>query len=286
MHFALLLTVASALCWSTFDVCRKSLVTHTRPVPLAAILAWAQAPVFGLWALSVGDTAGPELGYLWPGLATLALNLGASIGFFAALRRGDLSKTVPLLSLSPVFSALMGQWILDEQLRQTQWGGIGLVVTGALFLAWPKGDQKSGEKADFVGSLLMIMTAALWAGTAVYDKVSLDHVGLAMHAGLQTVALAVVLTAGLLLSGRAGEMTSVRRRPAVFWASVLVSTAALGLQLEAVQRIQVGLMESIKRATGMVSAIVLGRLLFAEPLSATKWLSVCAMAVGVWLLVN
>jgi len=137
-----------------------------------------------------------------------------------------------------------------------------------------------------VGAALMVLTAALWAGTAVYDKVALQHCTMAMHAGLQTLALAAVLTIGLGVTGRTQEMKSVGQRRTAFMAGVLISTAALALQLEAVQQIAVGMMESIKRATGMIAAVTLGRLFFGEELNVAKWASVAVMAVGVWLVVT
>ena len=280
----IVLTVLSALCWSAFDVSRKALVRDTPPIPLAAAFAWAQAPVFFIWAAVTATASLPGVDYGWPGLAVLALNAGASIGFFAALRRGELSRTVPLLSLSPVFSAILGALVLDEWLETQQWLGVALVVGGALLLAWPR--TPAQREGSAVGAALMVVTAALWAGTAVFDKVALQHSTMAMHAGLQTLALAAVLTTGLAATGRAQEMRSVRHRRAAFLAGVLVSTVALALQLEAVQLIAVGMMESIKRATGMVAAVALGRLFFGEALSVGKWLAVAVMAAGVWLVVS
>ena len=98
------LTVLSALGWSAFDVCRKTLVRNTAPVPLAAAFAWAQAPVFFVWAALSATASSPTEAYIWPGLAVLALNLGASVGFFAALRRGGvpdalLAKGLPFLGV-------------------------------------------------------------------------------------------------------------------------------------------------------------------------------------------
>ncbi len=290
MTSALLLTVAAALCWSAFDACRKALVDQVRPVPVAAALAWAQAPVFALWAAADGAPRLTE-GYVTPGLAVCVLNTGASLAFFTALRLGDLSRTVPLLSLSPVFSALLGVWVLDEALVAHQWLGVALVVGGAVALAWPRADLGDAADPRAAGRRLqsaawMTATAALWAGTSVYDKVSLQHASMAVHAGLQTLVLALLLSGWLALRGRWSETQGVLQQPRAFVLGVVVSTLALGLQLTAVQTLPVGVMESVKRATGMVGAVVVGRVLFAEPLTVAKWAAVAAMAAGVSLVVS
>lgn len=276
------LTIAAALAWSAFDACRKTLVGVTRPAPLAAVLAWAQAPVFAVWALLESD---PHLssGYLAPGLKVAAMNTVACLGFFTALRHGDLSRTVPLLSLSPVFTALLSAVVLNEQLSNNQWLGVLSVVGGALLLARP---EPGATQTGWRGPAWMTLTALLWAGTTVYDKVSLGYASLAVHAGVQTLGLAVVLTVWLGARARIDEMLTVRARPRWFAVGVLVSTLALGLQLQAVSLLPVGIMESLKRATGMVAALVIGRLTFNEALDARKWLSVAAMSAGVWLVVG
>ncbi len=283
MSLGIWLTIAAALAWSAFDACRKTLVASTRPAPLAAALAWAQAPVFALWAWAEADSH-IQASYLVPGLKVALLNTVACLGFFTALRRADLSRTVPLLSLSPVFASLLSAWVLDERLHSEQWVGVALVVGGALLLAKPRRDSHGAR--DWRGPAWMTLTALFWAGTTVYDKVSLQHASMAAHAGVQTLALALALSLWLAARGQLNAMATVQQRPVVFIVGVLVSTLALGLQLEAISLIPVGIMESLKRATGMVAALLVGRLVFNEALGALKWSAVSAMSVGVWFVVQ
>ncbi|HYN22423.1 MAG TPA: DMT family transporter, partial [Thermoanaerobaculia bacterium] len=130
---ALLLVVGSSLAWSAHDVTRKFLVSRIRPVPLAFLLTVAAAPIFALWTLADGP---PELmpGYAAPAVLSVVLNVFANLMFFAALRISPLSVTIPLLSFTPVFTALLGIPMLGEIPSLIQGLGILLVVAGAFGL--------------------------------------------------------------------------------------------------------------------------------------------------------
>ena len=66
--------------------------------------------------------------------------------------------------------------------------------------------------------------------------------------------------------------------------ATLLGAAALGLQLVAVQHILVSQLETLKRAIGLVGAIVLGKLVFGEPITRVKTAAIVLMVAGVVLL--
>ena len=61
------------------------------------------------------------------------------LGFFAcylsALSWADLSYVIPATALGYVVIALLGQWLLGDEITLTRWAGIALVGGGAIFLA-------------------------------------------------------------------------------------------------------------------------------------------------------
>ena len=111
---ALLIVVACGLTWATFDAQRKLLVRDLGPVAVTALLAIAQTPLFGVWLVVEGSWHIAP-GYWLPAAAVSVANLAASLLFFEALRRAPLSTIAPLLSLTPVFSAVFANLRRDER---------------------------------------------------------------------------------------------------------------------------------------------------------------------------
>jgi uncharacterized membrane protein len=133
---ALAVTLGTSLAWSGFDSLRKALVRQLAPLPLLFLLTAASLPVLGLWALWDGRMGLAALtpAYLAPALASIALNVISNLAFVEALRRAPLSATVPLLSLTPVFSALVAIPLLGELPTPLTALGILLVVVGTFWL--------------------------------------------------------------------------------------------------------------------------------------------------------
>ena len=100
--------------------------------------------------------------------------------------------------------------------------------------------------------------------------------------------LGCAAVAALLLAarGRLGEVGAAPRPRPALGLAVLAATAGLGLQLVAIQLTLVGIVEAVKRAVGMASAVAVGRLAFAEPITAGTLAAVLAMAAGVALLLT
>lgn len=286
---ALLITVVCAMLWAVFDAQRKGLVQHINPIAVTAALAIGQMPLFAAWVAWDGQTA-IEPGYWLPAGGVLVANIGASVLFFEAVRRSPLSATVPLLSFTPVFSALFAAVALNELLSSRQWWGIALVVVGAFALN-ARGADLRHPAALFRamgrerGSPLMVTVAALWSGTTVLDKISMRYTSVANHAALQVLILAAVLVLWLASRRRTDELFAVGQCKRLFALALVVGALALALQLTAVQIAPVGLVEAVKRAFGVMAAVVVGRVVFGEQVTAIKAAGALAIAAGVVLVV-
>ena len=112
-------------------------------MPLAFLLTVAAAPLFAIWTAVDGMPA-IQPGTRCPPSASVLLNIAANLMFFVALRTSALSVTIPLLSLTPVFTALLGIPMLGEVPTPLQWLGIVLVVAGAFALNLPAGEARTG----------------------------------------------------------------------------------------------------------------------------------------------
>ncbi|MGE0324246.1 MAG: DMT family transporter [Polyangiaceae bacterium] len=281
---ALVIALLSSLGWALFDASRKGLVRHASPASLVVMFGGGQLPCFLLGMLIWGA---PELdaGYLRPGLTCLAANVAANLMFFHAVKVSPISRTVPLLALTPVFAALIGYLMLDEHPSLRQWLGIGLIVLGAWTLN--AGQGLKGLVLGVLrerGSAYMALVAGAWAISATNDKLALPHANVAFHASVQTGGVMLVGLCWLLISGRRRELTEARKHWPAVLAGVVVSVAALGLQLIAIQTLLVSLMEAIKRALGVVGSVISGRLLFKEAVTRSMLIACALLSLGVFLL--
>lgn len=287
---ALLLVLATSLAWSGVDASRKELATHVQPVPLLFLLTAAAAPLFALWLVVDGMPA-VQPGYLLPAFASVGFNVAANLAFLTALRVSPLSVTVPLLSLTPVFTALLAVPLLGERPTWLQALGILLVVAGAFALNLP--DEESLSPAAFLrswrrerGALWMTAVALLWSLCVPLDKLAVERSSGPFHGLVLNAGLAVAILAVLLAGRRLPELAHVARARRAFVLAVFLSAAALGLQLLAIQVVWVGLVETLKRSIGNVSALLFGRLLFAESVTPRKLLAVLLLGIGVALILT
>ena len=129
----------------------------------------------------------------------------------------------------------------------------------------------------------MTLVATLWAVTGPVDKIALRHTTTAVHAVLQTAGVAAALLCLTLHRRRGADLVELASRAKALTLATLFASVGLGLQLVAIQRTLVSLVETIKRALGLVGSVVNGRLFFAEPVAPSKLFAVGLMTIGVVL---
>ncbi len=278
------LAFVSAFCWSGLDALRKLLADRTGVIPQVVLISLGQTPLFAAWALLYGARVDLPA-YVLPAGCALLLNVLANVLFVRAVQCSPLSLTIPFLSLTPVFASLVAMPMLGEAPRPLQWLGIALVVLGALVLKIERGRSLVGSLLAERGSLMMVGVALCWSVTGSLDKLALDHATVAVHALVQTGGVGLSLLLYLALRGRLGELRQLREAGPLVFLMVAFAAGAMGLQLLAIKQIFVGLVETVKRAVGMVMSVALGRGIFGEPLTAKKWASISVMAFGTALLV-
>jgi drug/metabolite transporter (DMT)-like permease len=288
---ALALVVASSLGWSGFDLLRKLLVRQVAPVALLLLLTLGSVPLFAAWVWIDGVVA-PGPGYLAPALASVLLNVVANLLFLHGMRLAPISVAIPLLSLTPVFTTLTAIPMLGERPSAAGAAGILLVIAGAIWLNWPRRSAPGKEPAasdprrTLSGASMVAATALLWSLTPPLDKMAVERAGAPLHGMVLTGGVALAVFAVLAFQGGLGELAGVRRVPWLLALALVVSTAALGLQLLAMPKVFVGTIETLKRGLGNCMALVYGRLLFRETVTPSKILAVVLMAAGVGLILG
>lgn len=280
MTSGLLWMTLSALAWAASDALRKRLAAPMGAAALGWWLSVGSLPVFLAW-VGVSGAGAPAAAY-WPwGMGAFVSTLSATLLMLAALAVADLGVAIPMLALTPVFSALVAWGALGESLSLAAWLGVAFVVVGAIGLQ-VKG---RGWRPDR-GAMMMAGVALLWSLAAVFDKAALQHAAVPTHAAVQVGGSALVLGPWLALRGRAGSLVPPPGHRGVAVAAVLVFGLALGTQLLAIQVEPISRVETIKRAVGLISAVLVGRVAFGEPLTIARLVGVGLMGAGAALVLG
>ncbi len=275
-----LFAAGGGICFAALDAIRKRLVQRVDMLALLTAISAGNAVLYAAWVyFSPGTIAWTS--YVQVGIPALVLQLTANLTLLRALQVSDLSRTIPFLGLTPVLSGLAGQYALAQWPRPGQWAGIAAVSLGAGLLAFVRSHpHRAGLDR---GSLLAMITAGLWSITAALDKLAIDASSPAIHALLQAGGIAALLVAILVVRGRLSQLADLRRVARGCGWAILFGTLALAFQFLAIELIWVSLMETIKRATGAVSSLVVGRVWFGEPIDAAKVAAVLLLVLGTGL---
>ena len=216
------------------------------------------------------------------------INVVANLAFIEAVRRSPLSLTIPLLSLTPVFTAVLAIPMLGEVPEPRQWLGIGAVVVGAFWLNLSRGSVSIAEAWNAFlrepGSRLMVAVSLMWSLAMPLDKLAVAAAGPSFHGVVLNVGVAVVLVLLATVRGRLSEFRDLRHRPGLLLSGILISVVALGLQLMAIKIVWVGFVETMKRGVGSFLALLWGRLVFDEKLEPQRFVAVAVMGIGVALI--
>jgi drug/metabolite transporter (DMT)-like permease len=290
IYWPLLAAFISGFAWSGLDIARKSLARDFRPVVIATGLSLGLAMLFGGWtALSL--PAFQPLAYVRPAAVSIALNLAIQLSILESVRRGELSQTIPLLSMTPVATALFGLAVLGERPSPRQWAGIALVFVGAVGLAVSRSvaERNRSRSTRFHfdrGGLIMLVAAVCISAAAPFDKLAVGASSPALHGFVLSLVSGGLLLAYLGWRRELGRIGSAFRQRPVMTLAACLAFAALGLQFAAYQGVMVGVVETIKRVVGLVMSLVAGHLVFGESMTTRKLATVALMAIGVALLLS
>lgn len=278
---ALVVACGAALAWSLFDLVRRFLSRRLSAWSLVVWITLPALPIAAAWGV-VADDWRLEPGYLVPGVASTVINVVANYLYFRSFQLSPLSVTLPMLSLTPVFSTLFGAVVLGEPLVPRALAGIACVVFGAFRLSTGGGRALAARVEP--GSLLMALVALCWSATLLLDKLALGHASAPVHTLVVHAGVAAAGCAILAARGRLGELAVTRASGLLLAAAPLVGVGAFGAQLYAIQALPIGLVETLKRGLGGALAVVWGRACFAEPVTWPKLVAVGLMVGGVALL--
>ena len=281
---SILICIISAFFWAAFDLTRKLSLQKINSVNLLLIFTLAQTLIFGSWVFYEDPFLNLK-SYIFPGLILILISLFSALLFLKAIKQSDLSLTIPLLSLSPLFSSFFSFFFLDEKLSYFQYIGVFLIIFGTLVLYSKKitlGEILKSFKVLVINNSakLMIVVSLIWSLTPVLDKLCLEHSSINIHGLIQSFGLMILLI--FLLKKEKYEFLSLKRNWRLILITILTGIIATVLQFYAILFNYVPIMETIKRSIGQLSSVLFGKLFFKEEITKPKILGVLILSVGVY----
>ena len=280
--------IISAFFWAIFDLTRKLTLEKISSVNLLLVFTITQFIIFFIW-LFYEDFSIILTPYLLPGIILVIMGLLSALLFLKAIRQSDLSLTIPLLSLSPMFSSLFSFFFLNEKLLNIQYLGIFLIILGTLILYSKKLTLNEILQSFKIiltnnSAKLMVLVSIIWSLTPVLDKLCLKNSSINIHGVIQSSGMIILL---IFLSKKKGgyETVNMKKNWKLILLTVLIGTTATILQFYAILSNYVPIMESIKRSIGQLSSVFLGKIFFNEKITKPKILGVIFLSIGVYFIV-
>ena len=283
---SLLLCILNGFFWAFFDVTRKLSLKYLSPKILLSIFMIVQVIFFFLWTCFEKNFSF-DAKYILPGSILVIISVISAILFLKSIIHSDLSLTIPLLSLTPLFSSFFSFLLLDEKLSTLQYIGIGTVVVGTLIL-YSKNLKINSLFESFTiikknkGALLMILVAFFWSITPIVDKICLQFININSHGLIQSLGMLISL---FLISYKEFKITNFTEKSKfLVVATVLIGTVATILQLYSILQNFVPIMEVIKRTIGQTCAVIFGFIIFKEKINKQKVLGVTVLTMGIFFI--
>ncbi|MBD1583087.1 EamA family transporter [Pseudoalteromonas sp. S16_S37] len=265
-----------ALCWAGFDTCRKQL-SKSYDAPLMSVIFSALVlPIFVcMWLMR--EASFPSSNYYFVATASGLMGAIGSVSFIRALSVGKLAIVLPMMSFTPVCSAILAWlWLSDPLSFNQSIGIVGIAVSSFLVLG---GRFKTNEK----GIWQALLAALCWGFCIVLDKFALQYGSKEFHAAYITF---IILIATALLLRVKLDYKKVKEKTFWWLLSVVLLACALILQFIAITQLQPGIVEGLKRAIGITSALMIGVFAYKEQISKGQLCGVLCVLLFSGLLVR
>ena len=284
----ILICVVSGFFWALFDLTRKLSLKFFSPKLILIFFMLTQTIIFFVWTL-YSDFFLEIKYYFLPGLILIFIGLVSAILFLKAIANSELSLTIPLLSFTPLFSAILSFFLLDEQLTIIQYLAIFLIILGTLILY--SSDLRvssifySIEKLkNNVSAKLMLIVALSWSITPILDKISLQYSSIPVHGFFQSFGMLLLLLFISVTEMKKFKIYDEKKKKLILL-TVLIGTVATIFQFYAILNNYVPIMESIKRTIGQYGSLFFGYLIFKEEINIQKIFGILLLSLGIFFMI-
>ena len=279
---ALFLSIGCGIGFAASDYFRKAVPPECPSIVLLLYFVAGQIPVLAIWLVWSQDYRLTPA-YWVPGGLDVIAGLAGNLLFIGAVRRSPLSLMIPVLALVPVFTAAIGAVALAEVPTLRQGVGAVLIVAGLVIVFMPEGSGLGRAMVGLTrepGLPLMLGAAACWSATAILDKIAVAASSVPLHGLLQTVSLVIAALGWILFHHGPGGLRLAPGAARPIAGAAIAAGLGYLFQLAAYMATQVALVELIKRLTGVLSALAVGRVMFGEPVTKAKLIGIAVILAG------
>lgn len=210
---------------------------------------------------------------------------------FIALRNMPISVFTPFATLTPVFSIILGFFILGERMGVLQWSGIIVILTAFYFIG--KADRSDTDKsnpvitdsekrADIKNIIYVAVSCFLGAASAIADKIALKTTTPGIMQFWFYFYLTLCYLASYAYKKLKKENTVIFRfnRDIILISVFLVASDWLYFAALKIPNGQVSIVLPLRRVSVLVSTIY-GGIIFKEKNLRTKFIYLCLVIVGI-----
>ncbi len=287
---ALFTALIIGIFWAIFDFLRKKALNHFNEYEVLFVVIISQLILFSITLTFSGFTLILEKYYLYY-IPLITLGLLAFFLFLKALKNSEISLTIPLLSFTPLFSAVYAFFLLDEKLSYYNYIGIFIVILGSFILysrSLTLKDLCASPKAlyDNYYAKLMLVVALIWSLTPVLDKKCLEYTDIYLHGFMQSIGWLIIIPF-ILKNKKIKVIKYIKKNDKLLIISIAIVGSVVSLtQLIALSYNMVPILESFKRSIGVILSLVFGYFFLKEEINLRKVLSVIIICIGLNLLLQ
>lgn len=281
----LILGIFTAFFEAVKDVFGKQNLKKSDEYVVAWSLAFFSVIFLTPWVISTGI---PALNtQFW-----IALLIGGSINavtailYIKAIKVSDLSLTVPLVALTPLFMLLTSPLIVGEYPNVFDYIGIFLIVTGSYLLNIKEKSQ--GYLAPFKalleepGPKFMLIVAFLWSITSNFDKIGVKNSSPIFWLFSLFSTMSVLLLP-MLLHKTPNPSRKILKQLPMLAAMGFFNAIGVLCQMQALTLTLVVQVIAIKR-TSVLMGVLFGHFIFKEQDIQQRLLGAAIMVFGVFVI--
>lgn len=282
-RFAIGLMVVLCTIWGLQQVAIKLASAGISPVWQAGLRSIGATVIVVGWALARGVKLFRRDHSLLPGLLAGALFAGEFALIFTGLQYTTASRGVIFLYTAPFFVALGAVWLLpQEHMRRKQWTGMALAFVGVLALF---GENLFVPAAGaWVGDLMLLGAAVLWAATTLTVKASVLNRGAVEKTLLYQLGVSALLLPPLSLAlGEPGVFAPTAMVwTNLFFQAVIVAGVSYLAWFWLVREYPATRLSSFSFLTP-VMGVLAGGLLLGEALTPAVFAALFLVGSGIWV---
>ncbi len=283
-----------ALCWASSSILLKSQTGKLDSLSINALCcAFASLFFWGVSALSGRLVQIAQLPLLSLLYLLSAVLVGISLGdtlFLKSLSLIGVSRALPIVSISPLFTTFLALAFLHEELTWTIIGGIGLTTVGVYVVASSQeGLSREGnptpQPAQWLGLTLALLAAFCWSIGIVTLKPGLQGVNVFVANSVRMPFAALILTLLALRWGRIGRIGNHgwRSLTTIALAGLVGSGFGSALFLNAIQHAGAAKASSLSSIYPLL-ALPLSSIFLRERITPRIILGTVLSVGGIWLI--